>query len=297
MQYRGVNPRDRTNQGTFGAGGPGTPERFDTVPDAISLDNGRGLRWMYDAHNLYAVEAPGMRLRHVLHVEGQEQVGGVTVLGQRMLVLTNRRVAVLAPASAAPVAATDVRLPLPYGDLALTEAAEVPDGMLVSFLFGRRQFDGSPASEQVTYLVDQAGRVQEVGRRTLAHDFPPLFEHRAWWVSPALHALVSLPDLLIDNGTVPDYGVPRYAPLLQPRPAVVQSAAIAAALLAGLAAVWWSRRAGLGRTARIAWCVACLLLGVPALLSLMILQPRRPAVTTGQGALYTGGFINPPRKS
>ena len=297
MQYRGVSPRDRTDQGTFGAGGRGAPARFDTVPDAISLDSGRGLRWMYDARNLYVVEEPGMRVRHVLHVEGREQVGGVAMLGQRMLVLTNRRVAILSPSTGAPVSATDVRLSLPYGDLALMEAAQVPDGMLVSFLYGRRQFDGSPASEQVTCFVDQAGRVQEVGRRTLAHDFPPLFEHRAWWVSPALHALVSLPDLLIDNGTVPDYGVGRFAPLLQPRPTIVWAAALAAALLAGAGAAWWTRRAGLGRSARIAWCVACLLLGVPALLSLMMLQPRRQAVTAGRGAIYTGGFINLPRKS
>jgi ABC-type amino acid transport system permease subunit len=73
--------------------------------------------------------------------------------------------------------------------------------------------------------------------------------------------------------------------------------ALVAALLAGAGAAWWTRRAGLGRTARIAWCLACLLLGVPALLSLMILQPRRQAVTAGQGAIYTGGFIDLPRKS
>jgi len=145
-------------------------------------------------------------------------------------------------------------------------------------VYGHRQADGSPASQQVTWFVDVAGRVQEVGRRALAHDFPPLFEHRAWWVSPALHALVSLPDLLVDNGTVPDYGVDRFAPLLQARPATVWAAALAAALLAGAGAAWWTRRAGLGRTPRVVWCVACLLLGVPALLSLVILQPRRLAL-------------------
>ena len=112
-------------------------------------------------------------------------------------------------------------LPLPYGDLEHVQAAQVPDGMLVTLLYGHRQSDGSPASQQVTFFVDQPGRVQEVGRRALGHDFPPLFEHRAWWVSPALDALVTLPDLLIDDGTVPDYGLKRFAPLVQARPAVV----------------------------------------------------------------------------
>jgi hypothetical protein len=296
MQYHGVSRRTGEDRGWFGPGGPGTRARFDTIP-VPEADNRKG-RWLFDAHNLYQVEEPGMRLRPVLRVAGQEQLGGsVEPLGKGMLILTNRRLGILESATATPPSAVDVRLPLPYGDLDRVKAAQVPDGTLVTFLYGRRQANGSPISQQVTCFVDAAGHVQEVGRRELAHDFPALFEHRSWWVSPALHALVTLPDLLIDNGTVPDYGASRFAPLLWPRPAIVWTAALAAALLAGVGAAWWTRRTHLGRTAGIAWCVACLLLGVPALLSLMILQARRQAVTSGRGAIYTGGFINLPRKS
>ena len=291
MQYHGVNRRTNEDRGWFGA-----PGRFDTMP-VVEADDRKG-RWIFDAHNLYRFDLPAMRLQHVLRVAGQEQLGGsVEPLGQRMLVLTNRRLAIFDSAIATPSSAVDVRLPLPYGDLDRVKVAKVPDGTLVSFLYGHRQADGSPVSQQVTCFVDAAGRVQEVGRRELAHDFPALFEHRAWWVSPALHALVSLPDLLVDNGTVPDFGVSRFAPLLWARPAVVWAAALAATLVAGIGAAWWTRQTHLGRMARVAWCVACLLLGVPALLSLMLLQPRRQAVTAGQGAIYTGGFINLPRKS
>jgi hypothetical protein len=282
MQYRGINPRTRADQGVFGAGGPGTGERFATVPEGRG--GNRGLDWFFDAHNLYRVEEPGMHLRHVLHLEGQEQLGAVTVLAQRILVLTNHRLALLAPATSTPSTALDVRLPLPFGDLDRVHAAQVAEGTLVTFVYGYRQFDGASASQQVTYLVDLSSRVQEVARRELAHDFPPLYEHRAWWISPALHALVQLPDLFIDNGTVPDYGVDRYAPLLQARPASVWAAALAAALLAGVGALWWTRRTSLGRTARIAWCMACLLLGVPALLSLMIMQPRGRAAAAAAPA-------------
>jgi hypothetical protein len=296
MQYHGVNRRTNEDGGWFGPGAPGTRERFDTIPIA-EADNRKG-RWIFDAHNLYRFDDQGPRLHHVLRVAGQEQLAGsVEPLGQRTLILTNRRLAILESATATPAPAVDVRLPLPYGDLERVKAARVPDGTLVTFLYGHRQADGSPVSQQVTFFVDTAGHVQEVGRRELAHDFPALFEHRSWWVSPALHALVSLPDLLVDNGTVPDYGASRFAPLLWPRPAIVWTAALAAALLAGIGAAWWTRRTHLGRTARSAWCMACLLLGVPALLSLMILQPRRQAVTSAEGAIYTGGFINLPRKS
>jgi hypothetical protein len=274
MQYRGVDLRIRADRGWFGPGGPGTPERFDATP--VGDGDNRSGRWMFDTHNLYQVEGPGLRLHHVLRVEGREQLGGrVAVLGQRTLILTNRRLVVLDRTT--PVTAADVRLPLPYGDLEHVQAAQVPDGTLVTFVYGHRQADGSAASQQVTCFVDRSGRVQEVGRRARGHDFPPLFEHRAWWASPALNALVLLPDLLIDDGTVPDYGVGRFAPLLQARPAVVWAAALAAALLAGAGAAWWTRRTSLGLRSRAAWCLACLLLGVPALLSLMILQPRERA--------------------
>jgi hypothetical protein len=46
------------------------------------------------------------------------------------------------------------------------------------------------------------------------------------------------------------------------------------ALASCIVGAWWTQRARLGSCARLAWCLACLLLGVPALLSLMVLQPR-----------------------
>jgi hypothetical protein len=283
MRYHGVDLRTRTDRGMFGAGGAGTPTPFATVPSG--LGGNRGVQWFFDAHNLYRADETGTRLEHVLHVDGSEQLASrLVVPGRYMLVPTNRRVVLLAPAAGMPATAVDIPLPLPYGDLESVSAADVPDGTLVTFVYGFRQSDGFPASQQVTYLVDLSARVQEVARRDVGHDFAPLYEHRAWWVSPALHALVTLPDLLIDNGAIPDHGVGRFAPLLHPRPATVWAAALAATLLAGLGAGWWARRAGLGRTATGAWCVACLLLGVPALLSLMILQPRARTVAAAAPA-------------
>ncbi|PQO99232.1 hypothetical protein C5614_09050 [Massilia phosphatilytica] len=301
MRYHGVNLRTRADQGMFGTGGAGSRAPFATVP--VGSGGNRGVQWFFDAHNLYRADEAGTRLEHVLHVDGSEQLAGRLVIpGRHMLVPTNSRVVLLTPdartpAAGTPTAAAEVPLPLPYGDLEHVNAAEVPDGTLVTFVYGHRQADGYPASQQVTYLVDLSARVQEVARREIGHDFAPLFEHRAWWVSPALHALVSLPDLLIDDGTIPDAGVDHFAPLRQARPAAVWAAALAAALLAGVGAAWWAPRAGLGRTARGAWCAACLLLGVPALLSLMILRPRRRTMAAGRAAIYTGGFVNPPRKS
>jgi len=196
------------------------------------------------------------------------------VLGHRTALLTNRRVVLLQDSGGQLAPLATVPLPAPFGDLDRIEAAQVADGTLLSFIAGYRRYDGVSAAPQVSYLVDAAGRVTEVGRRELAHDFPALFEHRDWWVSPVLYAVVSLPDMLIEKGIVPDHGASRFAPLLLPRPAPVWTAMIALALASCLLASWWTHRAMLGPRARLAWCLASLLLGLPALLSLMVLQPR-----------------------
>jgi hypothetical protein len=116
-----------------------------------------------------------------------------------------------------------------------------------------------------------------VARRELVHDFPMLFEHKDWWLSPALHALVSLPSILVDKGIVPDDGVSRFEPLTRERPTGVWTMAIVAALASVAGAAWWTRRTHMPLRVRTAWCAACLLLGCPALLSLMVLRPRELA--------------------
>jgi hypothetical protein len=273
MMYSGRHRRLGTSGGWLGAGGIKDATPFDSQP-VLMADNRRN-GYLVTAHDMYEVQKEGGRLRHVLHVDGAEQLGGgIALLGGRTALLTNRRVVLLQDSGGQPAPLATVALPVLFGDLERVEAARVADGTLLSFIGGYRRYDGFPAAPQVTYLVDADGRVTELNRRELAHDFPVLFEHKAWWLSPVLHAVVTLPEILIDKGVVPDHGASRFAPLLQPRPASVWTAMIVLALVSLLGAAWWTDRARLGRRARLAWCLASLLLGVPALLSLMVLQPR-----------------------
>lgn len=272
MMYRGVNRRTRRDRGWLGAGDKGDAP-FDSQPTVVR-DNRKAI-YLVDAHDLYALNTTRSTLRQVLHVGGREQLGGgVAVLGGRTLLLTNRRLVVLDTGSPRPTYAAEVDLPMPFGDLDRVDAASVADGTLVSLVYGYRQLEGVARAPQIVYLVDHTGHVQEVARRELTHDFPLLFEHRNWWASPALYSLLQLPDRLIDNGTVPDEGAGRLAPLLRARPAAVWIAAIVASLLSAAGAIWWTRRAHVAPRARFVWCLACLLLGMPALLSLMVLKPR-----------------------
>jgi hypothetical protein len=273
MLYQGVNRRTGAAVGSFGAGGVGDAAPFDSQP-APMRDN-RGSGYLANAHDIYEMEKGDFRLRHVLHVEGREQLGGgIAVLGKRTALLTNRRVVLLQEKAGAPAPLAALALPMPLGDIERVEVGQVADGTLVSFIGGYRSLDGYPLGFQAVYLVDAGGGITEVGRRQLAHDFPALFEHKDWWLSPVLHAAVSLPDILVDKGVVPDDGASRYAPLMQPRPASAWTAMILLALAAGAGAAWWTRGARMSRRARLAWGVACVVLGCPALLSLMVLQPR-----------------------
>jgi len=275
MMYRGVNRRTRADKGWLGAGDDGMAP-FDAQPTVVR-DN-RKTTYLVNPHDLHVLNAARGTLHRMLRVDGTEQLaGGVAVLGDRTLVLTNRRLILLAPSAGRQDIAAAVRLPLPFGDLERVDAAGVTDGILVSFLYGYRQTDGVADAPQIIYLVDHAGRVQQVARRELTHDFPLLFEHKDWWVSPALYALVNLPDALIDNGSIPDDGASRFAELLRPRPSVAWAAALAACLLSAACAAWWTRCGRATPRTRLTWCFACLVLGVPGLLSLMVLWPREHA--------------------
>jgi hypothetical protein len=272
MLYRGVHRGTGAAAGWFGAGGKGDTTPFDSQPVPMG-DHGHS--YLANAHDMYALEQGGMRLQHLLHVDGAEQLGaGVAVFGARTALLTNRRVVLLEERGGrlAPLAA--VPLPVPFGDIERVDAAQVADGTLLSVIAGHRRNDGVMAAPQVTWLVDNAGKVSELGRRELAHDFPVLFEHKDWWLSPVLHAAVSLPEILLEKGIVPDDGAGRFAPLMLARPPAAWAAMLVLALVSGAGAAWWSGRAKMTAPARLAWCLACLLLGVPGLLSLIVLQPR-----------------------
>jgi hypothetical protein len=294
MLYKGLQTRTRASLGWFGSGGPGDLIPFDSQPR--TLRDNRGFSYLTNAHDIYQLAEQGRRLRHLLHVNGAEQLGGgIATLGQHTAVLTNRRLAILGSGAGQLSVEADLALPRPFGDLQAVDMAQVADGLLVSFAYGSRQNDGVAGSPQLVYLVAPGGQVQEVAQRELGHDFPLLFEHKDWWLSPALHALVGLPDILIDKGMVPDYGADRFAPLLRARPPAVWAAAIVLALLSGAGAVWWTRRVRMPARARVAWRLACLLLGAPALLSLMVLCPRTRQVKVAAGA-GTGARVDAPAR-
>jgi len=272
MRFEGIDPQTGAARGVFGRGGIGSMEPFATMP--FPVDD----RFLVERGTIHAIDADTGRLHAVFVLPaGETFLSPPRRAGRQLVALTDRRLlAYPLPEGEQPrerlAERLSVALPHPPANLDRIDIAELADGLLLSFTHGRDMHDGVPGALQAVLHARDDGRVEEIGRRRLSHDFGTLFEHKAWWISPALHAVLKLPDLLLDKGRTV-----RVDHLAIPRPPHAVAAALLASLASLLGGWWWLRRARLSRGDRIAWLASCAALGPPALLSLMVLQPRAPA--------------------
>jgi hypothetical protein len=275
MRFQGHDLYTGADRGWFGAGGAGDAQPFPAVP----VLPGKGL--VMTAQRLYQIDPANQSARLLVKLEGEEALAWpLREVGTRLYTLTNLRL-IAHPRAATAASGTlpelySVALPGPFSDLRRIDIAELLDGTLLSFNYGRQMPDGAPGSTQTLMFVDAGGHAQVVAGRALVHDFPPLFEHRDWWISPLLHAAVTLPALVLDDGHVLDRGQSRdNGALARPRPLPVVAAAALSSLAAALLAWWRLRARPVAPGRRAAWLIACALFGLPSLLCLLVLQPRQ----------------------
>jgi hypothetical protein len=274
MRFHGRDTLTGADRGWFGLHGAGDKEPFPAVP-IVPRGN-----WIMTAQQVYQIDFGKQTTRQLISLAGDEVLAWPArpQPGGRSYTLTNQRLIahpVRDIGTGKLINDYSVALPGPFSDLARIDVVGLPDGTLLSFVYGRRMMDGFPNSAHTVMFVDAAGRAEVISQRPLAHDFGPLFEHRGWWLSPVLQAVVALPELVLDKGETLDKGESRdFGTLLYPRPPVAVAAATLCALLSALGAFAWLRAAALSPRAKAGWIAACLLLGLPALLSLLALQPR-----------------------
>jgi len=265
MMYEGRDANTGAPRGWFGRGGAGDPRPFGSFPVLPG-------KFIMTRQQLMSVDADTGRAQVLLSVQAPETLtGGLQEVGRQGFMLTNRRlIAYRKPA--APEAPLEelysVRLPGPFGDLGRVDVAPLMDGALLSFNFGQRLSHGGAGSRQHVVFVDAEGRAQTIVSRELVPDFPLLFAHRAWWLSPALHTLLDLPERMLDKGVIEDLtGAPAVS-----RPAGVIAAALIASLLSAALAAWRVR--GQSPRRRLAWCAAALVLGPPCVAAQWVLTPH-----------------------
>lgn len=274
MRFRGRDMYTNEHRGWIGVRGMGDKTPFAGIPVLVK-------QGFMTPQQFYAINPNTLQQHQLIGLKAPETLSGATKeIGGRLYALTNHRLIAYdkpVDADAMLVERFSVALPGPFSDLDRIDIARLLDGTLLSFNAGRQMIQGASDSAQTVMFVDDAGNAQVVARRALAHDFSPLFEHKEFWLSPLLQAIVALPDLLLDKGFILDKGLTAYSnPLQRTRPAPVLAAALICTLLAACAAWLWLRPVAISARRKAIWIAASLLVGLPAIPSLMLLQPRPP---------------------
>ncbi len=277
MQFLGRHLQTGAAQGIWGAGGVGDDRPFAEVP--VVGENGL----LMTRHTLYVIDDETQTQHRLIELpQGESFIGMPRWALDRLLVLSNQRLRVYrsdrlaASAFSPPLLDWSVDLPAGPDNFKGFALAELMDGWLLSAAYGDgfrqiglTQFNEIKMPSQKLIFVDGSGRATTVGERLIFRDYPVLYQSD-WWFSPPLHWLVGWPEGTLDKGLAwpLQQRVLAGAPLLYPVAALLL-------LLSFASAWWWLRQTGASLTRRYLWLISCGLLGVPALLSLICLEPRQ----------------------
>lgn len=276
MLFIGRNPESGAARGVFGLGGVDDATPFDAVPVVTENDD------LLTPHALYGIdkEAQSIELRLALHDDEQFTALPRRELG-RVLLLTNQRLIALhedqrAAANIKPLL-PDWELALPKGpqNLDFVSLAELMDGWLVSFVYGDgmrqigfNQFNVVAQPWQQVLFVDADGTATIVAERRINDDRPAMYR-TDWWLSPPMDIFTTVPEATLNKGLTWPL---QLSPL--PRVPVLYIAGAIMLILSTGIAWWWLRGTCVTTARRRVWLASCALLGLPALLSLLLLEPR-----------------------
>lgn len=280
MLFVGRNPESGVAQGVFGMNGAGDDTPFGSVP--VVAEHGD----LLTENMLYGIDEQDQSLVKRFELNADETF---TALPQRelgrLMLLTNQRLIVLREnrraAATTPPLIRDWQVNLPDGPQHLTSVsvAELMDGWLVSFVYGNgfRQIGFSQFPEiappwQQVIRIDADGNAEIVAERGIEPDFPAL-QRSFWWLSPTLDVLTTWPEVALDKGLT-------WPMTLKLIPAATSQwiAAALLMLLSVIAAWWWLRGSRISKSRQWVWIGSCVVIGLPALLSMFLLEPRERKV-------------------
>jgi hypothetical protein len=264
-RFEGYRLADQRAVGTLGIDGQ---RRFAEPP----LPIGDGLLVTRSA--VYQFDEESNRIAPRGQLPAGETVVGLDRIGERIALLSQRALYLYDVRDLrdnARALQPRLRVPTPgrVGNLTRVELMELLDGVLVSFSFTRGRHNGNGVPHQVVLHVDESGRATPVADRALSFGYGPVYIYNSWYTSPLLFAVQKRVTALFGGYRAQDDVA---AP---PVPATAWAIAAALALLALLLAIWRSGQVAMSRAARLAWILAAGLLGLPALLALCLLYPRR----------------------
>lgn len=270
MRYAGYGMLDKRARGELGVG-----EGQSTFP-APTLQY--AANQLYNANASYQYDAGQQRVfERVRLPQGEVMASPPQPAGDNLLALSDRA-AYFYPGREATngldLLQPLLRIPIPaaVGKLSRMDVVELLDGYLVSYTYTWGVWSGELQQPfQQVLQVDGAGHVREVARRALALDLPSTYTTRNTWLSPAIRAIcLGAQDLFAAKSPL------RAAP--EPMPAPILWLAGACCLLSLLGAMWLTGRQSHSWRGRWGWVLLCGAVGLPALISLWIMLPRRESL-------------------
>ena len=267
MRFVGYGALDKRARGDLGVGEAQVAFPAPTMPFAAD--------YLYNAHAAYQYDDGQGRVYERMRLpQGEVMASPPEPAGDNLLVLSDRA-AYFYPGREAmnglDLLQPLMRVPMPgeVGNLSRMDVIELLDGYLVSFTYtwGVWSSELQHPYQQVL-RIDGNGHAREVARRNLSQDLPTAYTARIWWLSPVLRTLcLGAQDL---------YAAPdplRASP--QPMPRSMLWLALACCVVSLLGATWLSARLQLSPRNRWLWVVLCGVVGLPALLALWLMVPKR----------------------
>lgn len=272
MRFVGQGILDKRARGELGVGDVQAAGATAAFP-APTMQYAAG--YLFNAHAAYQYDSEQRRIfERVRLPAGEVMASPPEPAGDNVLVLSDRA-AYFYPGREA-INGLDLltplmRVPMPghVGHLGRMDAIELLDGYLVSFTYTWGVWTGELQHPfQQLLHVDGDGKVHEVARRAIAIDILSAYTNRNTWLSPVIRAIcLGARDLFATND-----------PLTAKPERVTASVFLLAGvfcLLSLLAAIWLTGRQAHSTRGRWAWIVLCGVVGLPALVSLWLLYPRR----------------------
>lgn len=263
--------RDQRHVGEMGVG-----EQQDAFPGPTMP---YGATYLYNAHAAYQYDSQQQRMFERFRLPAGEVMASPPAPAGDNIVVLSDRAAYFYPGREA-MNGLDllqplmrVAMPSPVGNLSRMDVVELLDGYLVSYTYAWDVWSGElQHPHQQVLRVDGQGHAREVAYRALLVDLPSLYTNRNTWLSPVLRELcLRAQNLFAAKDAL------RAKPESMPMP--VMWLAAACCVLSLLGAVFVTAKQMHSPRGRWGWVLLCGVIGMPALVSLWLMYPRRESLS------------------
>jgi hypothetical protein len=267
MRFAGYGLLDKRARGELGVGAAQAAFPAPTLRFAANYLFNANAAYQYDAGQQRMFERIRLPSGEVMASPPEPAGDNILVLSDRAAYFypgrdANNRLDRLQPLLRVP-------MPGPVGHFSRMDVIELLDGYLISYTYTWGVWAGELQQPyQQVLRVDGNGQVREIVRRPISLDLPSVYTTRIWWLSPLLRTLcLGAQDLFAAPDPL------RAKP--QRMPMRIVWLALSGCALSLLGAIWLSGRQAHSPAGRWGWVLFCGVIGLPALVSLWLIYPRR----------------------